>query len=386
MFTVGIDAINLRHGGGITHLVGLLEQADPRAHGCERVIVWAGKSTLDALPNAPWLTRICPSDANKSLLFRLRWQRYVLPREAQHEGCSILFVPGGSHSGKFRPVVTMSQNLLPFEWREMIRYGVSFNLLKLFVRRMSQSNTFKRSDGLIFLTRYAQQAVHKVTGPLQCEERLISHGVDSRFANPPRRQRRVEACAHSRPFRILYVSIVSAYKHQWHVLDAVAKLRSATGWALTIDFVGAAHFPSLRKLRRQMSKHDGQGRWATYRGEMKHEDLPAIYSAADVVVFASSCENQPIILIEAMSAGLPIACSNMGPMPEVLGDAGVYFAPEDPGSIANALYKLMISPDLRSDLAQKAYERAKGYSWRLCSDQTFGFLADVVQNSPRSSL
>jgi len=43
------------------------------------------------------------------------------------------------------------------------------------------------------------------------------------------------------------------------------------------------------------------------------------------------------ILVEAMASGLPIACSNRGPMPEVLGDAGVYFDPEDPHDIARAL-------------------------------------------------
>ena len=47
-------------------------------------------------------------------------------------------------------------------------------------------------------------------------------------------------------------------------------------------------------------------------------------------IFASSCESSSCVLIENMASGLPIACSNRGPMPEVLKDGGVYFDPEKP--------------------------------------------------------
>ena len=60
-----------------------------------------------------------------------------------------------------------------------------------------------------------------------------------------------------------------------------------------------------------------------------YHELHSEYKDADLGVFASSCENLPIILIEKMASGLPIACSNKGPMPEVLGSAGVYFDPEN---------------------------------------------------------
>ncbi len=84
---------------------------------------------------------------------------------------------------------------------------------------------------------------------------------------------------------------------------------------------------------------------------------------------------------------LPIACSHMGPMPEVLGDAGLYFDPEDPNSIARALRELMKSPELRAQLAQVAFDRAQTFSWKRCADETFGFLGKIAREpSTRANL
>ena len=123
----------------------------------------------------------------------------------------------------------------------------------------------------------------------------------------------------------------------------------------------------------------GNQTFITYRGAVPYENLDAIYAAADIGVFASSCENMPNILLEGMAAGLPMACSHMGPMPEVLGDAGIYFDPEDANSIARALRELIESPDLRAQLARAAFDRAQAFSWKRCADETFGFLARIAR-------
>ncbi|MGA2228428.1 MAG: glycosyltransferase, partial [Syntrophobacteraceae bacterium] len=104
----------------------------------------------------------------------------------------------------------------------------------------------------------------------------------------------------------------------------------------------------------------------------------AVYLQADLFVYASSCENMPNILIEAMASSLPIACSNRGPMPEVLGDAGLYFDPESPEQIAGAIRELMTGHEKRSECAARAYEYAKQYSWERCARDTFAFIAGVA--------
>jgi glycosyltransferase involved in cell wall biosynthesis len=85
----------------------------------------------------------------------------------------------------------------------------------------------------------------------------------------------------------------------------------------------------------------------------------------------------PNVLLEGMAAGLPIACSKRGPMPEVLGDAGVFFDPERPGEIAGALRCLAEDAALRERLAAAASERARHFSWVRCAEETLAFIAAV---------
>ena len=87
----------------------------------------------------------------------------------------------------------------------------------------------------------------------------------------------------------------------------------------------------------------------------------------------------PNILLETMASGLPIACSNKGPMPEMLGNAGVYFNPEQPAEIADALYKLIESTELRTDLAKASFDSAQQYSWQRCANETFEFIIQIAQ-------
>ena len=84
-----------------------------------------------------------------------------------------------------------------------------------------------------------------------------------------------------------------------------------------------------------------------------------------------------VILLEKMAAGLPIASSNRGPMPEILGDAGVYFDPEQPESIAASLINLINSIEFRGKLAQAAFDKAGKYSWEHCARNTFDFLVEI---------
>ena len=82
----------------------------------------------------------------------------------------------------------------------------------------------------------------------------------------------------------------------------------------------------------------------------------------------------PVTLVEGMAAGLPIACSNRGPMPDVLADGGIYFNPEDAESISEAIEKIIHSAELRSAIAHRAKELSEQYSWKRCADETFAFI------------
>jgi len=376
--TVGIDAANLRRGGGITHLVELLSAAQPGQCGIERIVVWGGRATLNAVEDFSWIDKRNPSALDRGLLYRTLWQRFGLSRAAREAGCDVLFIPGGSYAGNFHPVVTMSRNLLPFELRELKRYGGSLFTLKMLLLRFAQSRSYRRVDGLIFLTDYARRVVLGVTAGLPGRICTIPHGINSRFTQVPKVQRAIEDYDDANPYRVLYVSIIDQYKHQWNVVEAVAELRKQ-GIAVVLDLVGPAYSPALRRLNEVVDRLDTTRAWVNYHGAIPFDELHLRYAQADLGLFASSCENMPNILLESMASGLPIACSNLGPMPEVLGPAGEYFDPENPKEIANALLRLIRSPQLRTELAHGSYQRAQQFTWKKCANETFGFLAEMAR-------
>lgn len=378
MITVGLDATNLGSGGAKTHLRELLYAVKPDGYGVGRVVVWGADKTLALLNDQPWLVKRSPEALNAGLLQRSLWQRFSLSKAAVSEGCDVLFVPGGSYAGSFHPVVTMSRNMLPFEWREIKRYGLTLSMLKLLLLRRVQLKSLQRSEGVIFLTNYARDAVQAVTGRLAGEVAVVPHGLNTRFKKAPRTQRPITDYSRESPYTLIYVSTVSEYKHQWQVVEAVGRLSQMTGWPIQLELVGSAGSRPLSRLHKAMNRWDPDRTWVKYHGLLEHEQLHTLYQGADLGVFASSCENMPNILIETMAAGLPMACAKRGPMPEVLGDAGVYFDPENPTDITEALHKLVSSPDLRAEMADHSYTKVQRYSWEKCADSTFRILADIA--------
>jgi glycosyltransferase involved in cell wall biosynthesis len=376
---LAIDASNIRQGGGVTHLSQLLGVAKPAEAGFHQVTVWACRETVAQLPTKPWLTKLSPAWTNAGSIRRILGQQFQLGREMSQRRCDALFSTGGTLPFITPlPVVTMSQNMLPFEPEEAIRFGhLSWMRLKMWILRQSQGRSFKNADGLIFLTQYAQERISAILKNIKGMQAKISHGIEPRFAAHPKHQKPIHDYSLKQPFTFLYVSILMPYKHQIKVAEAVSMLRAA-GSPVKIKFVGSAWGNYGQEFRKTLRQLDPLEEFLIWSGEMPFSDLHNEYKKADAFVFASSCENLPNILIEAMTAGLPIACSKRGPMPEVLGSAGIYFDPLQPQDIANAMRTLIQDEDLRTDLAAQAKLFSQEYSWQQCAKETFEFIAAVV--------
>lgn len=383
MNIIGIDATNIRHGGGQTHLIELLRAADPSTCGFSRIVVWGSHETLGLLDDRPWLLKRTTFAHSGNFFRRTLWQRFNLSNAARDEKCTILFIPGGSFAGDFSPIVSLSQNLLPFELKELFRYGFSVLTFKFLLLRFIQIRTFKKSNGVIFLSNYAKTCIENVTGSLKGYTEIIPHGLSHRFLsvkNP------VLSFDNSRRsvIRLLYVSSVEPYKHQWNVVEGVAKARKFSGLDLQLDLIGPSHASALKRLNVAIADNDPNGNWVNYIGAVDYEELPSIYAKAHLGVFASSCENMPCILMEMMGSGLPILSSDRGPMPDILGDAGLYFNPEKPQSLSEALLDLLASEERMIAFASAAHEKAKTFSWQRCAAETFRFVHSVALKNSTS--
>ena len=375
---LGIEGSNLRAGGGVTHLVELLKAADPKESGIDEVVVWSGGATLSQLPQRPWLVPVHAPQLDGALPMRVAWQQFVLPSLAAQT--DVMFVPGATPLRVKPPVITLSQNMLPFELDERGRFGWSVMGMKLRVLEHSQTRAFRKANGVVFLTRYAQMMVQRRIGHLSSRQAIIPHGIADAFRCKPRPSYPIHDYSKDHPFRLVYVSIINLYKHQWFVAEAVANLRQA-GLPIALDFIGPAYAPALKRLQHVLERVDPARDFIRYLGPISYDKLASYYRGADAFVYASSCENLPIILLEAMASGLPIACSDRGPMPEVLGEAGIYFDPEVITSVESAIKALVVDQARRAHCAAMGFEHSQKYSWERCARETFDFIASMVDRA-----
>jgi glycosyltransferase involved in cell wall biosynthesis len=110
-----------------------------------------------------------------------------------------------------------------------------------------------------------------------------------------------------------------------------------------------------------------------YLGTISYNELPKYYQKAKALIFASTCENCPNILLEKMASKKMIFCSSHQPMPEFGKDSVVYFDPVDENNLVKQILKY--SDEKQKDKYEiKTYNNALEYDWKKTSKKTFEFL------------
>src|SRR5207237_9859661 len=133
------------------------------------------------------------------------------------------------------------------------------------------------------------------------------------------------------------------------------------------------HVPELREL---VARSGLSGR-VIFTGFVPDDDLVYLYNRAETLVQPSLMEGFGLPPVEAMACGTPVLSSTAGSLPEVVGDAGLYFDPNDVAAIAATLRRVFEDPDGRDRLADRALRRASRFSWREAAralPETFGDL------------
>ncbi|MDD3118713.1 MAG: glycosyltransferase family 1 protein [Victivallales bacterium] len=105
-----------------------------------------------------------------------------------------------------------------------------------------------------------------------------------------------------------------------------------------------------------------------FPGFVPDDWLPCLYRNAALYVYPSLYEGFAFSLLEAMSCGIPIACSDCSSLPEIGGDAVITFNPESPESIRDAMRSILTDPVLRNELVRKGYNRKENFSRRRHAD------------------
>ncbi len=240
-----------------------------------------------------------------------------------------------------------------------------------------------RLYGRPMLRSAARNAAHIFTVSEYSKAQIVNHldvapdkvtvaynGVSDEFRPIPPGTAR--ACMHQRfgvdePY-LLYVGNLKPHKNVPALLRAFAhSSRLQRDFRLLIVGDDATGRTSLQGMAKQL----GIAQRTTFLPFVEPRDLPALYSAAAVVVQPSREEGFGLPVIEAMACGTPVVCSHAASLPEVAANAARYFDPLRPDELCEVLERVVGSPALQSEMRCAGLDRAACFTWRDCAQRHY---------------
>ncbi|SEB07031.1 glycosyltransferase family 1 protein [Paenibacillus sp. 276b] len=170
------------------------------------------------------------------------------------------------------------------------------------------------------------------------------------------------------PF-ILAVSTMNPYKNFNLIFEVLPEIEAHN---LNVVIVGSKN-----------NKVFGEQRWAdsdaiNWLGYVTDEELKALYENAAGFIFPSLYEGFGLPPLEAMATGCPVIVSSRASIPEVCGDAGLYFNPDSPKDAASRLIEITSDPELSEQMSYKGKGHSGLFSWNKCAKDTVNIIMNTV--------
>jgi glycosyltransferase involved in cell wall biosynthesis len=176
---------------------------------------------------------------------------------------------------------------------------------------------------------------------------------------------------------VLYVGVIQGRKNLVRLIEAAECWRQTEpdlqlvlvgkrGWNCDQIYAAAEKFPRDQVL---------------LPGPMVADDLRVLYQMAECFVLPSIYEGFGIPIIEAMACGTPVVLSRATVLPEVGGDAALYFDPQNPKEIAQKILELRASKELRTKMIATGLARAEEFTWDACTRRTVSAFEKVLNGA-----
>jgi len=304
---------------------------------------------------------------------RLSWlpDRFLLPRQLAKDSAQIFHandITSIAFGAGVKTVVTV-HDLIPLVFAEQMKQSIPWDYalaLREGFRRIRRvdlvvtDSVYSKSD----VCRLLQIAPDKVT--------VVYPGCDSRFApvDPESAKRRIaDEFGINQPF-LFYVGGTDFRKNLLCLVDAFANLRRAGYEGLLLMAGETFHWniEEVRQIRQRIAGH-GIEQFIRFPGFVGEDLLVDLYSACEMFVFPSLYEGFGLPVLEAMSCGALVLTTRVSSIPEVSGDAAVYFDPEDPGSLVRSFCELKADPVRQNELREQGKRRAATFTWNQAANQ-----------------
>lgn len=365
---ITITATHISYGGGLTHLNKMIEWFAKLAPECDFVVIGhTGQNRMFIAPpaNTRYQFHRLPS---LGLPARIFWERFFLPRVINRTECDLLFEPGSN--GKFRvdcPTVSLLHNIAPFSDENINEESAYQRFRNRWLGRMALAS-MRSSSAIIFLSEYCREFFAELVDLSQKQVAIIYHGKPDRAA--PARNANLRG-KHKIPKEyLLYVSHIYRYKKMYETVQGYLSAIDKDPTLPPLLIVGETYDYPYRDSITELASHSAYADRVIFLGAVENDYLQYLYANCRVFLFSSILETCSVILIEALSHGCVMGCSNKSVVPEICQDGAVYFDPYDPQSIADTILRLHKDSNLRERMSKNARRRSEDFSWQMAARQT----------------
>jgi glycosyltransferase involved in cell wall biosynthesis len=281
---------------------------------------------------------------------RILWEQTVLALEASRYRLDVMFNPGFT-----APVLAMCACVTVFHDLQHKRHPEHFRWFDLPFWRLLLWASAHRSRRLIAVSEATRTDLLRFYRIDPGRITVIPHGVDWALFALDRTL--IE------PY-LLCVSTLHPHKNLDRLIRAYA--RQKRDFRLVIAGMRGFYAEAIEKLIAELGIADS----VQLTGWIPREALYRFYARALAFIYPSTFEGFGMPVLEAMAAGIPVACSDIPPLREVGADVVLFFDPLDEASIAAAMERIVTDAALRERLAKAGPERAREFTWERAAEQT----------------
>lgn len=285
---------------------------------------------------------------------------------------------------KHKVDVAMFQNFIPlFKAKKCIYVAYIHDVLYIdypgfftFVERIVYkliTYSAKKADHIITITNSEKERIKKHTHINDDKISFVYHGVSEKFF--PRSESeisRIKKRLNLPDKYILFVGRLNVRKNIRTLLKAYKRLNNKNVKVVIVGSENAKVY-NLKKEVNKLNIVDD----VIKLGYVSDEDLYEILAASEMFVFPSFAEGFGLPPIEAMKSGVPTVVSNTTSMPEVCGDASLYFDPNSSIELAEVMSNLFENKTLKQELINKGISHAQQYNWENSAVQIIGILKKI---------
>ncbi len=241
----------------------------------------------------------------------------------------------------------------------------TFGMLLPFYKRYFLGPVLRRANKVIVFSKEQAATVQKIYAVKETSIVIIPNGVGKEFFYREPRQ------LPKNKLHLLYIGRLNGQKRVDRLIDAVALLKIP--YQLTIVGDGEDR-NQLEAQTRRLGLTD-----VTFEGKKYGDELRTYQRQADVFVLPSDIEGMPLVVLEAMAAGLPILGSNVLGIRELVKDTGILVKHPSPETFAKAITGLWNNREQLTELSKKGLRKAEQYTWTKLVDRLEEVYKEISQ-------